>query len=218
MGCGASKEDIAEPRPIQRCHGRDNLQQIDNEGAAVDPIDLTSDCICSLYDSEPVALKNPSSPPSALHILSTPGSGLSSDEDDEDFDPNSFDIPSNLSIVEGAENNASQTTALAALSGEKTVMGKEVEERLEATSAADDDKLVAEQSDECCALGRLTSQSAVLQALSSTGPVITQQDLDADLLARVKELNHILRSFFNWWSQSQSQLQDHPSAAIVWLS
>jgi hypothetical protein len=194
MGCGASKDDIAEPRPMQS-HGRDNLQRIDTEAAgeaaAVKPIDLTSDCICSLYISSAV-LNNPSSPQSALiHTSGSVSTSDEDDEDDEDFDPNSFDIPSKLSIVEEADNNASQTTALAALSGEKTATDKvEVEERVEAMLAVDNEKSISEQSDECCALGMLTSHSAILQALLSTGPVITQQNLGADFSrTRVMEFN-----------------------------
>lgn len=198
MGCGASKDDIAEPRRMES-HGQDNLQRIDTEAtgeaAVVKPIDLTSDCICSLYNSSGV-LNNPSSPPSAF--IHTPGPLSTSDEDDEDdedFDPNSFDIPSKLSIVEEADNNACQTTALAALSGEKTVTEKfEVEERVEAILAADNEKSIAEQSDEYCALGMLTSQSEILQALLSTGSGITQQNLGADFSTRVTKFN---QSFHN---------------------
>lgn len=167
-----------------RSQGRNSLRRIDNEAAALKPIDLTSDCICSLYNSSGV-LNIPSSPPAA--VIHTPDS-LSSDEDDKDFDPNTFDIPSKLSIAEEADNLASQTTALAALSGGKTATDKEVEERVEAILAADDENLSAELSDECCALGTLKSESAIIQALLSTGPVTTQQNLGADFTTRVKTI------------------------------
>ncbi|KAG0580597.1 hypothetical protein KC19_4G185600 [Ceratodon purpureus] len=189
MGCGASKDDIAEPRRMQS-HGRDILQRVDTqairETVVVKPIDLTSDCICSLYNSSGM-LNDPSSPPSAfIHTSGSLSTSDDDDEDDEDFDPNSFDIPSKLSIVEEGDTNECGTTALAALSGEKTVTEKvEVEERVEVIKAADNEKSIVEQSDECCALGMLTSQSAILQALLSTGPVITKQNLGADFPTRI---------------------------------
>lgn len=177
MGCGASKEDIAEPRSMHS-HGRNKLRPKDKEAASKPNEFVTcaldgSKCICSLYKNNNIPSaddNNPASPPSVF--IHTPDESLSTDEDDEDdedFDPR-FEFPSKLSMVE-EDNNSSQTTALAALSGEKAVSDKELEERVEAILAADDGELIPEQSEECCALGML-SQSAILQALLSTGPVI----------------------------------------------
>lgn len=187
MGCGASKEDIAEPRPMQS-HGRNKLHLKGNEAVALKPNEIDcaldgSKCICSLYNNIPSAeLNNSPSPPSVF--IHSPDESLSSDEDededDEDIDP-SFEFPSKLSVVEEDNSIASQTTALAALSGEAAVTDKELEERVEAILAADDgESNLPEESEECCALGVL-SHSAILQALLSTGPVITQQFLGSDL-------------------------------------
>jgi len=205
MGCGASKEDIAEPRSMQS-HGRNKLH-LKDKAVALKPNEITcaldgSECICSLYNITPAELHNPPSPPSVF--IHTPDESLSSD-DDEDFGP-SFEFPKKLSVVE-EDNNTSQTTALAALSGEKAVSDNELEERVEAILAADDGELILpEQSEQCCALGVL-SQSAILQALLSTGPVITQQILDGDLSsARVSPTNPSISPLFvsAWWCQSQS--------------
>lgn len=183
MGCGVSKDDIAEPRPMQS-HGRDKVQLTGKLGA-LKPIQVTSvrdpaSCISSLYISSSV-INDPASQPSIF--IHTPDS-LSSNEDKSDLD-SSYEIPSNLSIQE-VDENVSRTTALAALSGEnggeETRTDKEdIEGRVEAILAANQ-VLSIEYGQECstCPLGML-SGAAVFQALMSSVPVITQENLAGDL-------------------------------------
>lgn len=189
MGCGASKEDVVQPRSM-RSHGRNKLNLKNKEPVALKPNEIAcaldgSQCICSLYNNIPSAELNNHPTPPSVFVHTSDESPDSSDEDededdDEDFRP-SFAFPSKLGVVEEDNSDASQTTALAALSGEKAVSDKELEERVEAILAADGGELTfPEQSEECCALGSL-SQSAIIQALLSTGPAISQKFLGSDL-------------------------------------
>lgn len=233
MGCGASKEDIAEPRSIQS-HGRNKQLHRKNkeEAASSKPNDITcaaldgSECICSLYNYNTInspasaeKLGNPPSTPASVFIP-TPEESLSSDEDEDEDEDNedldrSLEFPSKLSTV--GEDNAPRTTALPALSGEsKAATDEELEERVEALLAADNGELNEEcrneQSEECCALGVL-SQSAILQALLSTGPVITQKILATGLSASTR----VKKSLQPFPLISPSALSDSVTNLVVWV-
>ncbi|KAG0590825.1 hypothetical protein KC19_1G129500 [Ceratodon purpureus] len=184
MGCGVSKDDIAEPRPM-KSHGRHKVQLTGKREAlkpiqAVTSVNDPASCISSLYISSSV-INNPASPPSIF--IHTPDS-VSSDEDESDVE-SSYEYPSNLSIEE-VDEKESRTTALAALSGEegnqKTRTDKEdVEERVQAILTANE-LLNIEYGQECSTspLGML-SGAAFFQALMSTVPVIAQKNLAGDL-------------------------------------
>lgn len=176
MGCGVSKDDIAEPRPM-RSDGRSHKFQFVSK-AALKPNILETYALDSTYVS---LLHIPSSginnPPPTSVFINTPDEDTSV-ENESYLDP-SFAFPFKMRVEE-VNDNTPNTTALAALSGEKEAKTSKTEEkdktnenvhkRIE-TIFIHDEALSTERCEDCstCPLDML-SEAAILQDLRNTSP------------------------------------------------
>ncbi|XP_024370140.1 uncharacterized protein [Physcomitrium patens] len=190
MGCGASKDGVAEPQPMQ-IRGYDTEFRLKGEDALKSNIQVISDinsaCVSSLSISSSV-LNNP---PSAFFYMDNFDEDTFSDEEDSDLDP-SFTLPFKR-IIEEVDDDAFITTALTALSGGKEAKTDkkdktnidDVEKRIEVNVVAHNEVLSAESGEDylTCPL-YMVPRATSFQALMSTSPVLTQQHLGGDIMAR----------------------------------
>lgn len=199
MGCGASKDGVAEPQPMQ-IRGYDTEFRLKGEDALKSNIQVISDinsaCVSSLSISSSV-LNNP---PSAFFYMDNFDEDTFSDEEDSDLDP-SFTLPFKR-IIEEVDDDAFITTALTALSGGKEAKTDkkdktnidDVEKRIEVNVVAHNEVLSAESGEDylTCPL-YMVPRATSFQALMSTSPVLTQQHLGGDIMARVLFTTNLIR-------------------------